>query len=392
MSRQRRVPTPPEESHRSAPAGNPGVIQTEETQTSPAEVTESPNPDRQVRGQVRVASGRTPTSAPRTSRNYDDRRKNASPRYRKRASSLEKKKAKAGWLFVLPFALGFLIVYLPIIYNSIVYSFTEISPSMGGGYTLRWVGFENYYEALFVDASFVSTLTEGVKQLIFDIPAIVIFSLFMAILLNQKMAGRAAFRAIFFVPVILSTGLIDSIDSDNKMLEYMSSSTGNDMGGSGGLTASASDITSILSSMSLGDGVVAFVVGLVNDIYSIVNRSGVQMLIFLAGLQSISPSIYESSQIEGATPWETFWKITFPMITPMILVNFIYTIIDELTNSNNSVMEYISDVFSSVSSSGTGGREVSSAMAWMYFLIVLLIVGVVAAIVGSFVFYQRRED
>ena len=82
---------------------------------------------------------------------------------------------------------------------------------------------------------------------------------------------------------------------------------------------------------------VAFVVGLVNDIYSIVNRSGVQMLIFLAGLQSISPSIYESSQIEGATPWETFWKITFPMITPMILVNFIYTIIDELTNSNNSV-------------------------------------------------------
>ena len=80
---------------------------------------------------------------------------------------------------------------------------------MGGGYTLRWVGFENYYEALFVDASFVSTLTEGVKQLIFDIPAIVIFSLFMAILLNQKMVGRAAFRAIFFVPVILSTGLID---------------------------------------------------------------------------------------------------------------------------------------------------------------------------------------
>lgn len=164
------------------------------------------------------------------------------------------------------------------------------------------------------------------------------------------------------------------------------------MGGNGGLTASASDITSILSSMSLGDGVVAFVVGLVNDIYSIVNRSGVQMLIFLAGLQSISPSIYESSQIEGATPWETFWKITFPMITPMILVNFIYTIIDELTNSNNSVMKYISDVFSSVSSSGTGGREVSSAMAWMYFLIVLLIVGVVAAIIGSFVFYQRRED
>ena len=293
---------------------------------------------------------------------------------------------------MLPFALGFLIVYLPIIYNSILYSLTEIKPSMGGGYTLRWVGFENYYEALFVDASFVSTLAEGIKQLVFDIPAIVIFSLFMAILLNQKMAGRAAFRAIFFVPVILSTGLIESIDADNKLLDYMDSAGGNDMGDSATSLVSTMDIQKLLSSMSLGEGVISFVVKLVNDIYNIVNRSGVQMLIFLAGLQSISPSIYESCAIEGATPWETFWKITFPMITPMILVNAIYTIIDEFTCTSNTVMMYINDVFSSTSASGTGGREVSSAMAWMYFIVVLLIVGVVSAVIGSFVFYQRRED
>ena len=386
MSRQGRVPTPPDSSDRPViPGGGVRV-------GGPRVATESPDPDRQVRGQMHVAGGRDPSSTPRTTRDYNENRKNQSPRYRKRASSLEKKKAKSGWLFVLPFALGFLIVYLPIIYNSILYSLTEIKPSMGGGYTLRWVGFENYYEALFVDASFVSTLAEGIKQLVFDIPAIVIFSLFMAILLNQKMAGRAAFRAIFFVPVILSTGLIESIDADNKLLDYMDSAGGNDMGDSATSLVSTMDIQKLLSSMSLGEGVISFVVKLVNDIYNIVNRSGVQMLIFLAGLQSISPSIYESCAFEGAPPWETFWKITLPRITPKILVNAIYTIIDEFTCTSNTVMMYINDVFSSTSASGTGGREVSSAMAWMYFIVVLLIVGVVSAVIGSFVFYQRRED
>ena len=112
MSRQRRVPTPPEESHRSAPAGNPGVIQTEETQTSPAEVTESPNPDRQVRGQVRVAAGRTPTSAPRTSRNYDDRRRNASPRYRKESIFSGKKESKSRMAFCIAICTWFSALFI----------------------------------------------------------------------------------------------------------------------------------------------------------------------------------------------------------------------------------------------------------------------------------------
>jgi ABC-type sugar transport system permease subunit len=107
------------------------------------------------------------------------------------------------------------------------------------------------------------------------------------------------------------------------------------------------------------------------------------MLIFLAGLQSISPSIYEACRIDGATGWETFWKITFPMITPMILVNAVYTVIDSFTRTNNPAMNYIA---------GFGGDiEQATAMYWIYFIIIALIIAVVAAIASSFVFYQRRD-
>ncbi|MGN1207652.1 MAG: carbohydrate ABC transporter permease, partial [Eubacteriales bacterium] len=125
-----------------------------------------------------------------------------------------------------------------------------------------------------------------------------------------------------------------------------------------------------------------------NRVYDIVNYSGVQMLIFLAGLQSISPSIYEACQIEGATSWETFWKITFPMISPMILVNGIYTIIDSFTKSDNIVMSFINGNLSSITPSV---RAVGNAQAWMYFAMILLVIAAFAGIASLFVFYQKRD-
>ena len=138
--------------------------------------------------------------------------------------------------------------------------------------------------------------------------------------------------------------------------------------------------------MMVGQDIVTYVVDMVNGVYDIVNRSGVQMLIFLAGLQSISPAIYEACRIDGATAWETFWKITFPMISPMILVNAVYTIIDSFTTDSNSVMKYIQTVYTS-----SGGMVRSSAMAWMYFLLVMLILALLGGIFSAFVFYQKRD-
>ena len=129
--------------------------------------------------------------------------------------------------------------------------------------------------------------------------------------------------------------------------------------------------------MMVGTEVVEYVVQMVNNIFNIVNRCGVQMLIFLSALQSISPAIYESCSIDGASGWETFWKITLPMVSPQI---------DAFTSSDNQVMTYISQVYEQAD-----GNVLSSAMSWMYFLIVILFIAAVSGILSAFVFYQKRD-
>ncbi len=309
---------------------------------------------------------------------------------RRKASSLDKRKSRAGWLFVLPFIIGFVFVYFPIIFDSIKLTFFQMKVLQSGGYELIPVGFQNYSDALFSikvgNQTFLQALVEGLGQMVFDIPAIIIFSLFMAVLLNQKMAGRAIFRAIFFVPVIISTGIMESIEGQNIIDDSMSSGleTGTEESTSDQIVSSL-DIAAMFSAMKVGTGLVELVAEWINNIFNIVNRSGVQMLIFLAGLQSISPAIYESCQIDGASAWETFWKITFPMISPMILVNAVYTVIDSFTSESNIIMTFIDGA-------RVEGDAISASMSWMYFLIVILIVAAVAGICSAFVFYQRRND
>ena len=301
--------------------------------------------------------------------------------------SLDRRKAKMGYVFVAPFLIVFLLVYVPIVFESIQYSFSYIVTRSSGGFDLDFVGFDNYNEALFVNPEFVQTLTSGIKQLFIDIPAIVIFSLFIAVVLNQKMVGRAVFRAIFFIPVILSTGIIEQIDISNAIMESMESTIETGDSSSAAEIISVMDVQSLFSNMAVGTGLVEYVVGIVNDIYNIVNRSGVQMLIFLAGLQSISPAIYESCTVEGATGWETFWKITFPMISPMILVNAVYSAINAFTRTTNSMMRFLG----SENKSGGLTDPQRAAGYWIYFLVVMLIVAAVAGIMSTFIFYQRRD-
>ena len=309
--------------------------------------------------------------------------KQKAPKKRKIAS-LDKRKARAGWLFVLPFVIGFICIYLPIITNSIWYSFNHLQIIPTGGFTLEFVGISNYHNALFKDTTFIETLLKGMGELIIDIPAILLFSLFMAVLLNQKMVGRGAFRAIFFLPVILATGFMTSLGLMDTVGGIMAGGIDD---GSGGSTTteivSALDLQSLFANMKVGTELVKYVGQMINKIYSIVNRSGVQMLIFLSGLQSISPAIYEACRIDGASGWETFWKITLPMISPMILVNAVYTVIDAFTIESNSVMLYIQ--------SSKMGEDIQGAMYWIYFLIVILTIAIVSGIMSMFVFYQRRD-
>ena len=311
---------------------------------------------------------------------------------KKRKLTLTGKKALSGWLFCLPFVIGIVGIYIPIVYKSIEASFRGLKGN-DAVFSL------DAYKHAFIDfhgGMLVDTIIDSMKDLIIQIPAIVIFSLFMAIILNQKMTGRAFFRAVFFLPVILSTGIIDAINTNiasSVMPEGgMDDNTGATEQASG--LMSSLDMQMLLSSVNLKITIgkinldfVTIVTNLVNNIFEIVSRSGVQMLIFLSGLQSISPSIYESCQMEGASAWETFWKITLPMISPMILVNAIYTVVDLFSIADNRVVNALG---------GYGGEFIKnpgaySAVVWVYTALSLVVIIIVALLLKTIVFYQRKD-
>lgn len=304
--------------------------------------------------------------------------------------SLKGKKALSGWLFCLPFIIGVIGIYAPVIFESIRVSF------YGSSGTEENFNF-SAYEAVF-SSGYTDTIVDAIRDLIIQIPAIVVFSLFMAIILNQKMVGRTFFRAIFFLPVILSTGIIDAIDAQTTVADAFEQAGGGidtNSGDAGGGLVSALDMQALLSnvnlSITLGEktfDLVEIVTLLINNIFNIVSRSGVQMLIFLSGLQSISPSIYESCQMEGATAWETFWKITLPMISPMILVNSIYTVVDLFTAADNRVMLAL-DGYGGMFRVTSAGNH--SAAIWVYLLLVVVVVLVITLILRTITFYQRRD-
>lgn len=289
-----------------------------------------------------------------------------------------------GWLFVSPFVFGFAVYFIWVLVDSLKFSFSKITVGKAG-YTLTFLGWDNYYQALRVDPDFGRILVNNVISLFTTIPIILIFSLFIAVILNQKMPGRTLFRAIFFIPVVVSVGLIEMADNGNYVLSAMSGlspiETGAEMS-NGGLLSFA-DIQTFLQSLNFSPTLIELVTGAVDNIMSVINQSGVQIIIFLVGLQSISPSIYESAVMEGATGWESFWKITFPMISPMILVNLFFSIIDFFTRSSNSIMMHIKS---------KGYTGLASAMSWIYFLVIALILIIVALLLKRFVFYQNRED
>ena len=304
----------------------------------------------------------------------------------KKRVSLDARKARSGYFFVAPFVIGIILVYLPILLDSIWFSFYDTAFETVDGQLVEYYKMAGitYYRKALADSSFISALLSGLQQLVFEVPAVVIFSLFIAVVLNQKMLGRAAFRAIFFVPVIISTGFMESLLNDTTATDQMEGgvNTGGDQS-TGSEIISILDVQKLFGEMKVGTELVGYVVSIVNNVYQYINYSGVQMLIFLAGLQSISPSIYEASQIEGATGWETFWKITFPMISPMILVNAIYSAINAFTRTTNPAMRFISGILVEDS--------LKAATSWIYFSVVMLIIAAVAGILSTFIFYQRRD-
>ncbi len=294
----------------------------------------------------------------------------------KKPKSMAYKNAITGYLFVLPFIIGFIAFLLVPMGQSLRMAFSSIK--FDDGIVYSFVKLQNFKYAFTVDPDFVPRMTAELIQMAYSVPSIIIFSFFISIVLNQEFKGRGLIRAIFFLPVILSSGVLVGLETNNTLMQGLKDVIAE--------TSNLTSITDTVKSMFLADGadmgLISYVFDAVDQVYDIAIASGIQIIIFLSGLQTISPSMFEAAKIEGATAWETFWKITFPMISSLILVNVIYSIIDFFVKSDNEVMDLIKQTMVSKVEYG-----ISSAMAWTYFAVVAVIIAVVSAIISKKVYY-----
>ncbi len=292
--------------------------------------------------------------------------------------TMAKSNAIAGYLFILPFIIGFILFLVVPLVQSFYMSFCAVTSTNGQGLAYDWIGLKNYHDVFFKDPDYVPRLLDELKNMALFVPGTLIFSFFMAILLNQEFKGRALVRAVYFLPVILSSGIMLGLETNNSLLASMSDSIKQD----DSMTTITKTLENILLTGEQASKFFEYVINLVNQVYNIAISSGIQIIIFLSGLQTISPSMYEAAQIEGCTAWESFWKITLPMISSLILVNVIYSIVDFCTKSDSQLMTLISDTLYAKFDYG-----LTTAMSWVYFAIIMVILGILSFIISRWVYY-----
>lgn len=274
----------------------------------------------------------------------------------KKGLSMRTRHYLEGYMFTLPWVIGFLAFMAVPLARSLYFSFSKLEIKTAG-LQAHYIGFENFRKAFTVDVDFTPKLMGTVSGLIFNVPLILIFAMFTALLLNRDFKGRMVFRGIFFLPVIIASGTVLT-----KLRED----------GAANLPIFQQyDLASTLSNIMPAE-LVRPLLGILESLSLSMWDSGVQILIFLAGLQSISSHLYEAAKVDGATPWEIFWKVTFPIITPMILVNTLFSIVNSFTKPGNPIMDYIMDVLFNRNDFGYG-----AALGWIYFLVSFVIIGIV---------------
>ena len=296
-----------------------------------------------------------------------------------KVSGLEKRRAISGYLFISPFIIGFLLFMVKPFVQSLYMSFCDVQVG-AGSFNLIYNGLYNYNYAFKVDPEYSRLLIEGFTQMIIYSFAIMVFSFFVALVLNQEFHGRALVRAIFFLPVILSSGVILGLETDNSVIAQMHATVEDTMTG----VSVTAVLENILRTAGVGTRAYETVFELIDHIYDIALASGIQIIVFLSGLQTIPKSMYEAASIEGCTAWESLWKVTVPMVSSIFLVNWVYTIVDYCMRSDNEVMEKITDTMVDQLNYG-----LSSAMAWVYFALTIVFLAISSFIISRRVYYYE---
>lgn len=315
----------------------------------------------------------------------------------RRHLTMKAKRSISGYLFILPFIIGFVVFMAAPLFMSLEMSFSQVNVSANGfeiipyfgiaeGKTISSVmaeggigavlvdllGLDNYKYALTIDPQFNQYLVEEITKILTHTIAIIVVSFVIALLLNQEFKGRAFVRAIFFLPVILSSGVLVTLETDNDLMQGIQS-----------LISDQSPFTvtdsmmEILKLTGLGGDLLDVVFDLIAEVYDIVMGSGIQIVVFLSGLQNVPASLYEAADVEGCSKWEAFWMITFPMVSPLLIVNIIYTIVDFYTRMSSDLSDLLSDNLLNFH------YDRVAAMNWIYFGLTLVIIAVSTLILSK---------
>lgn len=286
--------------------------------------------------------------------------------------SLHTKDKLKGLFFVSPFIIGVLLFFVYPISLSLRLSFGEIVSIVG--MRVKLTGIQNYTRAFLVDTKFIPTFLEMIRQTLVKYPLTIVLSLIIAMLINRDIACRGLFRIIFFIPFLLGVGKVmqqllnQGVDRsvlnimDGRLIPY-----------------------NVLS--YFGSTIIEAVQTIIGLLVTVLWGSGVQILLFLSGLQSISPALYEAARIDGATEWEIFWKVTVPMISPMLLLNLVYTLVDSFTNITNPMLEYIQ-----ANGAANGQFEYGAALGWIYFAFVGVTVAIVFGVMKGYMHTNEVEE
>ena len=277
--------------------------------------------------------------------------------------TLKGRESLIGRLFVLPFYIGFIVFSVAPLIETMKMMFHNVKIDFGG-FAMEYVGLKNFNQVFAVDPDFLFNLSTSVGNMLWQVPAILFVSLFLAILINTKFRGRAFVRVVFFLPVIVMTGaVILIIQNDVVANAAMSGEVV-----AGGKIEYNVGLEQLLVDAGLNTKVVETFTKFSNDVFNLAWKTGVQIIIFLSGLQSIPSSLYEASSVEGATKWEEFFKITLPMLLPVFVLNTVYTIVDSFTDSGNKAMN---QVLEGVTTLNFGP---ASVMSYSYFVLIAIFV------------------
>lgn len=285
----------------------------------------------------------------------------------KRKTGIEGLKARYGYQFVAHWVIGLILFFLIPIFNSLRYSFSDMAVTENG-IGMTFAGIHHYRDMLVSNGPYINNLVAALADMFTSLPIIMALSLILAVVLNQKFRGRLLARGIFFLPVIIASGVVMNVLKSPYIHAPLFNVTSGAEYEYGGLI----DFNAVLQNLHLPEQAVALFSKYLSNVFDLIWSCGIQLVLFLSGLQSIPAQLYEVSKIEGATKWEEFWYLTVPMLKDVILLVLVYTMIDLFTSVDNPV---IAQAYSIMKNNQV--YDSSSAMLWGYFLIVGVVMGIV---------------